>query len=182
MHFLEERLRSRFEWGLIADIQPPDIETRVAILKQKMKSDNIVLPNDVAFFLASNAKSNIRELEGMLTRVVAFASLNNCEITIDLAKDVLKDLMKTKEKEVHIGAIQKEVSNYFNIKLSDLKSNRKQKSIVLPRQVCMYLARKLKDHSTIIYAVNKIEKALHFDKQVKTAVTTLTNKLSKQGA
>ena len=193
MHFLEERLRSRFEWGLIADIQPPDIETRVAILKQKMKSDNIVLPNDVAFFLASNAKSNIRELEGMLTRVVAFASLNNCEITIDLAKDILKDLMKTKEKEVHIGAIQKEVSNYFNIKLSDLKSNRKQKSIVLPRQVCMYLARKLtkmsfpeigahfggKDHSTIIYAVNKIEKALHFDKQVKTAVTSLTNKLSK---
>jgi chromosomal replication initiator protein len=132
----------------------------------------------------------------MLTRVVAFASLNKCEITIDLAKDILKDLMKTKEKEVPIGVIQKEVSTYFNIKLSDLKSNRKQKSIVLPRQVCMYLARQLtkmsfpeigahfggKDHSTVIYAVNKIEKALHFDKQVKTAVTTLTNKLSKYSA
>jgi chromosomal replication initiator protein len=196
MHFLEERLRSRFEWGLIADIQPPDIETRVAILKQKMKSDNIVLPNDVAFFLASNVKSNIRELEGMLTRVVAFASLNKCEITIDLAKDILKDLIKTKDTEVHIGAIQKEVSTYFNIKMSDLKSNRKQKSIVLPRQVGMYLARKLtkmsfpeigahfggKDHSTIIYAVNKIEKALHFDKEVKTAVTALTTKLSKHSA
>ena len=196
MHFLEERLRSRFEWGLIADIQPPDIETRVAILKQKMKSDNIILPNDVAFFLASNVKSNIRELEGMLTKVVAFASFNKCEITIDLAKDILKDIIKTKEKEVHIGAIQKEVSNYFNIKLSDLKSTRKQKSIVMPRQIGMYLARKLtkmsfpeigahfggKDHSTIIYAVNKIEKALHFDKEVKTAVTTLTNKLIKHSA
>ena len=196
MLFLEERLRSRFEWGLIADIQPPDIETRVAILKHKMKTDSIVLPNDVAFFLASNVKSNIRELEGMLTRVVAFASLNKCEITMDLAKDILKDLIKTKEKDVHIGTIQKEVSNYFNIKLSDLKSNRKQKSIVIPRQICMYLARKLtkmsfpeigahfggKDHSTIIYAVNKIEKALHFDKEVKAAVTALTNKISKHGA
>jgi chromosomal replication initiator protein len=193
MHFLEERLRSRFEWGLIADIQAPDIETKVAILKQKMKSDNISLPNDVAFFLASNVKSNIRELEGLLTRVVAFASLNNCEITIDLTKDILKDIIATKEKEVSITAIQKEVANYFNVKLTDLKSTKKQKSVVIPRQICMYLARHLtkmsypeigarlggKDHSTIIYAVKKIEKASANDKQIKTAVDTLINKLNK---
>ena len=193
MHFLEERLRSRFEWGLIADVQAPDIETRVAILKEKMRSDNISLPNDVAFFLASNVRSNIRELEGLLTRVVAFASLNNCEITIDLTKDILKDIIATKEKEVSITVIQKEVSNYFNIKLSDLKSTKKQKSIVIPRQICMYLARTLtkmsypeigahlggKDHSTIIYAVKKIEKASAQDKQIKTAVDTLINKLNK---
>ena len=193
MHFLEERLRSRFEWGLIADVQAPDIETRVAILKEKMRSDNISLPNDVAFFLASNVRSNIRELEGLLTRVVAFASLNNCEITIDLTKDILKDIIATKEKEISIVAIQKEVSSYFNIKLSDLKSTNKQKSIVIPRQICMYLARTLtkmsypeigahlggKDHSTIIYAVKKIEKASAQDKQIKTAVDTLINKLNK---
>ena len=169
MHSLEERLRSRFEWGLAADIQPPDTETKVAILKQKVKSDNIVLPNDVCFFLASNVKSNVRELEGLLTRVVAYASLNKCDITLDLTKDVLKDIIKNKEKEPNISMIQKEVCNYFNIRLSDLKSIRKQKSIVIPRQICMYLARNLtkmsfpeigahfggKDHSTIIYAVIK---------------------------
>ena len=192
MHFLEERLRSRFEWGLIADIQAPDIETKVAILKHKMISDNIHLTNDVAFFLASNVRSNIRELEGLLTRVVAYASLNNCEITIELTKDILKDIIQTKEKEISITAIQKEVSNYFNIKLSDLKSTKKQKSIVIPRQICMYLTRNLtkmsypeigahlggKDHSTIIYAVKKIEKSLTNDKQIKTAVDTLINKLN----
>jgi chromosomal replication initiator protein len=192
MHSLEERLRSRFEWGLIADIQPPDTETKVAIIKQKLRGENVVLPNDVAFFLASNVKSNIRELEGLLTRVVAYASLNKCDITLDLAKDVLKDIIKTREKELNIGIIQKEVCNYFNIKLSDLKSVRKQKNIVMPRQICMYLARNLtklsfpeigaqfggKDHSTIIYAVNKIEKALQHDKQLQNHVTTLTSKLT----
>jgi len=192
MHSLEERLRSRFEWGLAADIQPPDTETKVAILKQKVKSENIFLPNDVCFFLASNVKSNIRELEGFLTRVVAYSSLNKCDITLDLTKDVLKDMIKTKEKELNINMIQKEVCNYFNIKLSDLKSIRKQKSIVIPRQICMYLARNLtkmsfpeigahfggKDHSTIIYAVNKIEKALQQDKQLQSSINSLTNKIN----
>ncbi len=192
MHSLEDRLRSRFEWGLIADIQPPDTETKVAIIKQKLRGENIVLPNDVAFFLASNVKSNIRELEGLLTRVVAYASLNKCDITLDLAKDVLKDIIKTREKELNIGIIQKEVCNHFNIKLSDLKSARKQKTIVMPRQICMYLARTLtklsfpeigaqfggKDHSTIIYAVNKIEKALEHDKPLQNHVETLISKLT----
>jgi chromosomal replication initiator protein len=194
MHSLEERLRSRFEWGLIADVQPPDTETKVAIIKQKVRGENIVLPNDVAFFLASNVRSNIRELEGLLTRVVAYASLNKCDITLDLAKEVLKDIIKTKEKELNIGIIQKEVCNYFNIKLSDLKSVRKQKSIVIPRQICMYLARNLtkmsfpeigaqfggKDHSTIIYAVKKIEKALQHDKQLQNHINSLISKITSR--
>jgi chromosomal replication initiator protein len=189
---LEDRLRSRFEWGLIADIQPPDTETKVAILKQKVRGENIVLPNDVAFFLASNVKSNIRELEGLLTRLVAYSSLNKCDITLDLAKDVLKDILKTREKELNIGTIQKEVCNHFNVKLSDLKSVRKQKSIVIPRQICMYLTRHLtkmsfpeigahfggKDHSTIIYAVNKIEKALQHDKELQNHINSLIKKLT----
>lgn len=192
MHFLEERLRSRFGWGLIADIQTPEIETKVAILKQKSRGYNISLPNDIAFFLASNAKSNIRELEGFLNRVVAFSSLNNCEITIDLAREVLKDLIKTQEREVSIGTIQKVVSTYFSIKLSDLKSNKKQKCFVFPRQISMYLARKLtkmsfpeigahfggKDHSTIIYAFNKIERQLGSDQQINKTVKKLINKLN----
>ena len=193
MHFLEERLRSRFEWGLMADIQPPDFETKVAILKQNSRAENISLPNDVAFFLASNVRSNIRELEGLLTRVALFASLNRSEITIDLAKEALKDIIRSKEREVDIGTIQKAVSNYYNIKLSDLKSSRKQKNIVFPRQVCMYLARNLtkmsypeiaahfggKDHSTIIYAVNKIGRCLDSDHQLKNSLDKLINKLTQ---
>jgi len=192
MHFLEERLRSRFGWGLIADIQTPEIETKVAILKQKSKLYNISLPNEVAFFLASNVESNIRDLEGLLNRVVAFSFLNNCEITIDLSKEILKDLIKIKKGEVSIATIQKIVSTYFNIKLSDLKSNKKQKSVVFPRQICMYLARKLtkmsfpeigahfggKDHSTIIYAFNKIEKQLLYNQKTKNVVNNLMNQLN----
>lgn len=194
IHSLEERLRSRFEWGLMADIQPPETETKVAILKQCSLSENIQLPNDVAFFLASNVRSNIRELEGMLTRVAAFSSLNRCEITLDLAKEVLKDLIKSSgEGVVDITTIQKVVSNHFKISLSDLKSKRKQKNIVFPRQVCMYLARNLtkmsfpeiaarfggKDHSTVIYSVNKIKSSLVLDKQLKNSIDTLISKLTQ---
>jgi len=192
MDFLEERLRSRFGWGLIADIQTPEIETKVAILKQKSQVYNVSLPNDVAFFLASSIKSNIRDLEGLLNRVVAYTSLNNCEISIDLTKEILKDLIKTKGGEVNIGTIQKVVSNYFNIKLSDLKSNKKQRGVVLPRQIGMYLTRQLtkmsfpeigahfggKDHSTIIYAFNKIKRQLEYDRQIKNTIDNLINKLN----
>lgn len=192
MHFLEERLRSRFGWGLIADIQPPEIETMVAILKQKSRSYQVSLPNDVYFFLASNVTSNVRELEGLLNRVVAYASLSGCEINIDLAREALKDIIKVKEKDVNIGSIQKAVSTHFNINTSDLKSKKKQKRVVLPRQISMYLARRLtkmsfpeigahfggKDHSTIIYAVNKIEKQITQDQQIKNTVNKLINKLS----
>lgn len=192
MHFLEERLRSRFGWGLIADIQPPEIETMVAILKQKSRSYQVSLPNDVYFFLASSVTSNVRELEGLLNRVVAYASLSGCEINIDLAREALKDIIKVKEKDVNIGSIQKAVSTHFNINTSDLKSKKKQKCVVLPRQISMYLARRLtkmsfpeigahfggKDHSTIIYAVNKIEKQITQDQQIKNTVNKLINKLS----
>ncbi len=193
MCFLEERLRSRFEWGLIADIQPPDLETRVAILKQKTSTYNTSIPNDVAFFLASNVESNIRELEGLLTRVVAFSSLNDCEITLELAKDVLKNIIKTREKDINIYSIQKIVSKHFNIKLSDIKSKRRQKSVVLPRQICMYLSRRFtkmslpeigshfggKDHSTIFHAVKKIENLLTKDKKIKHDINILIDKLNK---
>lgn len=193
MHFLEERLRSRFEWGLIADIQPPDIETRVAILKQKSSSYGSALPNDVAFFLASNVESNIRELEGLLTRVFAFSSLNGCEINVDLAKEVLKNIIKTREKDVGVESIQKTVAKHFDLKLSDLKSKRRQQSVVLPRHICIYLARKLtkmslpeigahfggKDHSTIFHAVKKIEGLIKKDAKLKQDINNLIDKLSK---
>lgn len=192
MHFLEERLRSRFGWGLVADIQPPDFETMVAILKQKAKSYGVPLPNDVAFFLASCSTSNVRELEGLLNRVVAYASLNCCDINLDLSKDVLKNLIPAKEGEANVGTIQKVVSSHFNLKISDLKSNRKQRAVVLPRQICMYLTRKFtkmsfpeigshfggKDHSTIIYAVKKIKRQLDHDKDIKSTVDNIINKLN----
>jgi len=191
MRFLEERLRSRFEWGLIADIQPPDLETKVAILKQKSLTYNASIPNDVAFFLASNVESNIRELEGLLTRVVAFSSLNGCEITIDVAKDVLKNIIKTSDKDINIEFIQKVVSKHFGLKTSELKSKRRQRSFVLPRQICMYLSRRLtkmslpeigahfggKDHSTVFHSIKKIEGLLVHDKKIKKYVNDLIEKL-----
>ncbi len=143
----EERLRSRFEWGLIADIQPPDIETKVAILRKKAESEKISLPNDVAFFLASQIDSNIRVLEGCLIRIGAFASLTKTTVNIDVAKEVLKNIIKPKEEMISIDTIQKVVANVFNVKISDLKMKRKYKGFVLPRQVAMYLSRKLTDAS-----------------------------------
>ena len=167
------------------------METKVAILRQKSLTYNTSIPNDVAFFLASNVESNIRELEGLLTRVVAFSSLNGCEITIDLAKDVLKNIIKTNEKNINIEIIQKVVSKRFNLKTSDLKSKRRQRSFVLPRQICMYLARRLtkmslpeigahfggKDHSTVFHSVKKIEGLLDHDKKIKKDINELIDKL-----
>jgi chromosomal replication initiator protein len=181
---LEERLRSRFEWGLIADIQPPDTETKVAILKKKALLNNISLPNDVAFFLASNVKSNVRELEGFLIRLGAYSSFAGVKISMELAKDILKDLLKIKRKVVSVDLVLKEVSRAFNVKISDIKSNKKHKSIVLPRQICMYLLKKLtdlsfpeigqvlggKNHSTIIYGVKKVEGFMGRDSKIKSTV------------
>jgi chromosomal replication initiator protein len=169
-HF-EERLRSRFEWGLIADIQPPDIETKVAILKKKAELENISIPNDVAFFLASQIDSNIRMLEGSLIRIGAFASLTKTPIDIQLAKEVLKNIIKPKEVLISIETIQKVVANFFNIKIADLKVKRKYKGYLIPRQVAMYFCRKLtnaslleigekfggKDHSTVLHSIKKVE-------------------------
>ncbi len=187
----EERLRSRFEWGLIADIQPPDIETKVAILKKKAEIESIPLPNDVAFFLASQIDSNIRVLEGSLIRIGAFASLTQTPIDIQMAKEVLKNIIKPKEEIVSIDVIQKVVSNFFNMKISDLKMKRKYKGYVIPRQVAMYLSRKLtpaslleigekfggKDHSTVLHSIKKVEERMTKDPSFKQIIETLLSKI-----
>ncbi|HUL21303.1 MAG TPA: chromosomal replication initiator protein DnaA [Thermodesulfobacteriota bacterium] len=187
----EERLRSRFEWGLIADIQPPDTETKVAILRKKAEMENIALPNDVAFFLASQIDSNIRILEGSLIRIGAFSSLTKTPIDIQLAKEVLKNIIKPKEEFVSIDLVQKVVSNFFNIKISDLKVKRKYKGYVLPRQVAMYLSRKLtnaslleigdkfggKDHSTVLHSIKKVEEKMTKENSFKETVENLRGRI-----
>jgi chromosomal replication initiator protein len=187
----EERLRSRFEWGLIADIQIPDIETKVAILKKKAESENIPLQNDVAFFLASQIDSNIRVLEGCLIRIGAFASLTKTPINIDVAKEVLKNIIKPKEELISIDTIQKVVANAFNIKISDLKMKRKYKGLVIPRQVAMYLSRKLteaslleigdkfggKDHSTVLHSIKKVEQKISQEPAFKETVENLKSRI-----
>jgi chromosomal replication initiator protein len=187
----EERLRSRFEWGLIADIQPPDIETKVAILKKKAEFENIPLPNDVAFFLASQIDSNIRVLEGSLIRIGAFASLTKTPIDIQLAKEVLKNIIKPKEELISIESIQKVVANFFNIKISDLKVKRKYKGYVIPRQVAMYLSRKLtdaslleigekfggKDHSTVLHSIKKVEEKISKETSFKEIIENLHGRI-----
>ncbi len=187
----EERLRSRFEWGLIADIQPPDIETKVAILKKKAEIENISIPNDVAFFLASQIDSNIRMLEGSLIRIGAFASLTKTPIDIQLAKEVLKNIIKPKEELISIDTIQKVVANFFNIKISDLKVKRKYKGYLIPRQIAMYLSRKLtnaslleigdkfggKDHSTVLHSIKKVEERASKEPPFKEMVENLHGRI-----
>jgi chromosomal replication initiator protein len=187
----EERLRSRFEWGLIADIQAPDLETKVAILNKKAELDNISLPQDVAFYLASNVEDNVRVLEGSLVRVGAFASLHNVPITMELAKEVMGHIIKEKKREITVDAIIKEVGLHFSTKVTDIKSDRRIKSIMLPRQIAIYLARKLtdnslvgigerfggKDHATIIHSVKKIEEEMKVKKELKEVVEKLERKI-----
>jgi chromosomal replication initiator protein len=168
---LEERLRSRFEWGLIADIQPPDIETKAAILKKKAESEAVPLPDNVAMYIASRIKSNVRELEGSLIRLIAYASLTARPLTIDLAQEVLKNVLDHEEKAVTIEQIQKYVADFYQLKLAELKSRNNSKSVAMPRQVAMYLAKMLthaslpeigrsfggKHHSTVIHSIKKVE-------------------------
>jgi chromosomal replication initiator protein len=168
---LEERLRSRFEWGLIADIQPPDVETKVAILKKKAETEAIPLPDSVALYIATRIKSNIRELEGSLIRLIAYASLTGRGLTLDLAQDVLRNVLDHDEKAVTIEQIQKFVADYYQLKLADLKSRNNSKSVAMPRQVAMYLCKSLthaslpeigrsfggKHHSTVIHSIRKVE-------------------------
>jgi chromosomal replication initiator protein len=181
---LEERLRSRFEWGLIADIQSPDLETKAAILKKKAETEAVHLPDSVATFIASRIKSNIRELEGSLIRLIAYASLTSKALTIELAQDVLRNVLDHEEKAVTIEQIQKFVAEYYHLKLTELKSRNNSKSVAMPRQVAMYLCKSLthaslpeigrsfggKHHSTVIHSIKKVEelrkKSAEFDKQV----------------
>jgi len=185
---LESRLRSRFEWGLIADIQPPEIETKVAIIEKKAQENNISLPANVAYYIASNAESNIREMEGFLLRTVAYASLKHREIDMELVRDVLKHVISTNSRqEVSIDDIIKVVGAKLDVKTSDIKSRKKNKNIVAARQICMYLARKLtnfsfpdigdkignRDHSTVIYSCNKVEKLIETDMKMEKIVADL---------
>ncbi|BBA68564.1 chromosomal replication initiator protein DnaA [Geobacter sulfurreducens] len=184
---LEERLRSRFEWGLIADIQAPDTETKVAILRKKADADHISLPDDVALFLASSSTTNVRELEGMLIRLGAVSSLTGKNITLDMAREVLKDIIVDKSKEITVEMIQKFVAEHFSLKVADLKSDKRLKALVIPRQIAIFLCRDLtkssypeigerfggKDHSTIIHSVKKVEKLLGQDFELRNTVDTL---------
>jgi chromosomal replication initiator protein len=184
---LEERLRSRFEWGLIADIQPPDLETKIAILNKKSETNKINLPDDVAYFLASSDTSNIRELEGLLIRLGAYSSLQHIPITLSMAKNNLKNILVDKRKEITVELIQKNVADYFGLKVADLKSEKRLKAFVHARQIAVWLCRDMttasypdigsrfggKDHSTVIHATKKIDKLLSEDDNLLKTVTEL---------
>jgi len=168
---LEERLRSRFEWGLTADIQSPDLETKAAILKKKAEAEAVPLPDNVAMYIAGKIKSNIRELEGSLIRLIAYASLTGQDISLPLAQEVLRNILDHDEKAVTIEAIQKHVADYYNLKMVELKSRNNSKSVAMPRQIAMYLCKTLthaslpeigrsfggKHHSTVIHSIRKVE-------------------------
>jgi chromosomal replication initiator protein len=184
---IEERLRSRFEWGLIADIQSPDLETKIAILKRKAEAEGVPLPDDVALYIAGRIKSNIRELEGSLIRLLAYASLQGQHVTMSLAQDVLRDVLRHEEKTVTIDVIQKFVADYYRLKVADLKSRNNSKSVAMPRQVAMYLCKTLtsaslpeigksfggKHHSTVIHSIRKVEEMRGRDSAFNTLIHTL---------
>ena len=188
---IEERLRSRFEWGLIADLQPPDVETRIAILRKKSEDEGVTLPEDVIQFLATTMKSNIRELEGSLVRLGAYASLTGQTITLEMAKSVLRDLIGTKKKIVSMDDIQETVGARFHVKIADLKSRRRSKTLVHPRQIAMYLCRELtdssypeigrqfggKDHTTIIHACKQVIKAKDSDSALSATLDSLKEQI-----
>lgn len=188
---LEERLRSRFEWGLTADVQPPDIETRIAILKNRAALDNIDIPNDVIVFIASKIENNIRELEGALLKVIAYSSINKEPITMDIAVQSLKNIINvTLNKPITIEKIQEVVANYYKIKKEDLLTKKRTKSIVYPRQIAMYLCRELtdyslpkigelfnRDHTTVIHSVEKVTNNIKKDELLKNEIDFLKQKL-----
>jgi chromosomal replication initiator protein len=182
---LEDRLRSRFEWGLITDITPPDLETRIAILRKKAKAEGLDIPNEVMLYIANQIDSNIRELEGALIRVVAYSSLINKDINADLAAEALKDIIpNSKPKVITIQDIQRIVGQQYNIKLDDFKAKKRTKSVAYPRQVAMYLSRELtdfslpkigeefggRDHTTVIHAHEKISKLVQTDSQLQRQI------------
>ncbi|MXQ53082.1 chromosomal replication initiator protein DnaA [Shimazuella alba] len=192
--FLEDRLRSRFEWGLITDVQPPDLETRIAILRKKAIADNLDVTNEVLYYIADQVANNIRELEGALIRVVAYSTMLNQPITIDLALEALKNLVAPNQpKVIGIPDIQQVVGNYYQLRIEDLKSKKRTKTIAYPRQIAMYLSRELtdsslpkigedfggRDHTTVIHAHEKISRMLNNDQELEQVIMELKNRLSR---
>lgn len=188
---LEERLRSRFQWGLVADIKAPEMETRVAILRKKAETDGVPLPDDVAMYLALHVKTNVRELEGSLTRLAAYALMTNVTIDRNLAREVLRGLVTEKKPRITVEQIQKAVCSFYSLRMNEIKSSRRTKQIVLPRQVAMYLCRRHtaasfpelggkfggRDHTTVIFGVRRIEEALENDSELRDAIESIESTL-----
>ena len=189
---LEDRLRSRFEWGLITDIQPPDFETRIAILRKKSERDQVEIPNEVFEFIATRIKSNIRELEGALNRVIAYSTLTKREVDISLANEALKDLISsTKARKIDVDLIKATVAEYFNIKIEDFESKKRTRQIAYPRQVAMYISRELtdlslpkigeefggRDHTTVIHACDKINNDISVDYEFKQKIDSVIKEI-----
>ena len=187
---IEDRLRSRFEWGLIADIQPPDLETKVAILQKKAENEQVALPTDVALFIASNVRTNVRELEGAMTRLVAWCNLNRMEITLASTQQCLKQFIDMQVRKITIEAIQRAVAESFGMRVSDLKQKNNSRNVVVPRQIAMFLAKQMteaslpeigrqfgnKHHTTVMHSIGKIDEQRRTDKDLQR----MLNKLSEQ--
>ncbi len=191
---LEERLRSRFEWGLISDIQPPDIETRVAILRKKAQSENLSIPDDVMFYIAERINTNIRELEGALIRLVAHSSLHQVAMDLDMAQQSLKDLFPEREaREVDIPLIQETVASFYNLRVKDLKMRKRTRSVSFPRQIAMYLCREMtdcslpqigdefggRDHTTVMHACDKIKGESHRDPSLSMSLDKIRTRITR---
>ncbi|MBO2944468.1 chromosomal replication initiator protein DnaA [Paenibacillus sp. F411] len=189
---LEERLRSRFEWGLITDIQPPDLETRIAILRKKAKAENLDIPNEAMMYIANQIDTNIRELEGALIRVVAYSSLTNQDVTTHLAAEALKDIIpSSRPRIITIQDIQQKVGEYYNLRLEDFKARKRTKAVAFPRQIAMYLSRELtdyslpkigeafggRDHTTVIHAHEKITQSIKADQELFKVINNITEKI-----
>ena len=189
---IEDRLRSRFEWGLIADIQPPDLETKVAILQKKAENEQVQLPTDVALFIASNVRTNVRELEGAMTRLVAWSNLNRCEITLATTQQCLKQFIDMQVRKITIESIQRAVAEQFGMKVSDLKQKNNSRNVVVPRQIAMYLAKQMteaslpeigrqfgnKHHTTVMHSIGKIDEQRRTDKDLHRMLTKLQEMLN----
>jgi len=189
---IEDRLRSRFEWGLIADIQPPDLETKIAILQKKAESEHVAVPSDVALFIASNIRSNVRELEGALIRLIAYASLTGSEVNLPNAQQVLKNFIDAQQRKVSIDQIQKAVAEQFGLRVAEIKAKNNSRAIVYPRQIAMYLAKHLteaslpeigrqfggKHHTTVMHSIDKIEENRKSDKDLNRLLNKLNENLS----
>ena len=189
---VEDRLRSRFEWGLIADIQPPDLETKVAILQKKAESDRVSLSTDLALYIASNVRTNVRELEGALIRLLAYCSLTGAEISLATAQQVLKNFIDSQARKITIDAIQKAVAEQFGLRVNEIKAKSNSRAIVFPRQIAMYMAKQMteaslpeigrqfggKHHTTVMHSIGKIEEQRQADKDLNRMLNKLTENLS----